>query len=417
MNEELQKDLEQEIEEIDEKALMKEKITSFNDKLKNQQKILIDRLGKKADLYKYKDFDYKPINILRKYVYAVIGANRLLNIVNNNRGTILNQSIKLFINYYESMNNNLATWVFTCVRTPYISIINTEGLNIDIASYGNISDLNQNKIEDVYIRLETRLTGFIKSLYEDDALNKIDQSIISYLSLIVTKDAYIPKEFFTLFEYSRIKTFNQELQFLNEKQSQMILAVYILVKILCKNILLDNQFNKSASLSNATKNNYKICASIIYRSVIDYFKGVCPVVRRINNMVSFKDDKEISRAHASSMEKKKLLYEINESKPQGEVDLSYLEACKKYDANKKNLNLNISKEDGKALEKVVEKIQKYEPDTDELEIEAINKICYKSADLKTFQRFAEKNKYVLSKYIAIFLEKLISKLEVKSIQS
>jgi hypothetical protein len=414
-NEELQRDLQKQIEQIDEDAFIKDKITSFKEKLMNQQKAKMDRLAKKVDLYKDKPFDYKPINHFRKLVYTIIGANRLLNIVNSNKVTVLNQSVKLFINYYESMHNSLSSWVFNCIRTPYISIINTEGLNINIASFGDVSESNLNKIEDVYLRLEIRLTGLMKSLYEDGVLDKLDSSLISYLSLIVTKDAFIPKSFFTLFEYSRIKTVNQEIVELNNNQIKMILAVYILVKILCKAILLDNQFNKNTNLKVSIKNNYKICASIIYRSVIDYFKVFCPAVRKINNFESFDDHKISSRVLNDEISNKKTLFNNAEQVfVETEIDPSYLEACKKYKANKKHNNLSISDEDKKALEKVIEKIPKLSPDTDDLEIEAINNMCYKASELKSFKRFAEKDNYDLSQFMIIFLEKLINKLEVKS---
>jgi hypothetical protein len=408
--------LEKEIEQIDEDAFIKDKITSFKEKLKNQQKAKIDRLAKKIDLYKDKEFEFKPINHFRKLVYAIIGANRLLNIVNSNKATILNQSVKLFINYYESMHNSLSSWVFNCIRTPYISIINTEDLNINISSYGDISESNLNKIGDVYIRLETRLTGFMKSLYEDGVIDKLDSSLISYLSLIVTKDAFIPKSFFTLFEYSRIKTTNQELGELNHNQIRMILAIYILVKILCKGILLDNQFNKNSNLKISVKKNYKICASIIYRTVIDYFKGFCPTIRKINNFESF-DDSKVYQSDFPNKDnyeiKKALFHNAEPIIDQSEIDPNFLEACKRYQTNKKN-NLNISDEDKRALEKVIEKIPKLNPDTDDLEIEVINNMCYKAKELNSFKLFAERENYDLSKFMLIFLEKLISRLEVKS---
>jgi hypothetical protein len=314
------------------------------------------------------------------------------------------QSLNMFVIHYESMNAALNNWVFSCIRVPFLSILNTQYLEIDLTSYS----INSKMINDVYIRLETRVSGFIKGLYEEDAFEKLDSNIISYLSLIVTNNAYIPKEFFNIFTYSRLQTENQELKNLNDNQMKMILACYIICQILCKNILLDQNFSQNSLKSTRVKNNLKMCASVIYRTTIEYFKKNCPILRKITDMSKFSDLE--GEANDKNLNKK-VLYE--EKNPEGEIDPSYLEACKKFekinDDKKKQINEKLNFED---LTKVIEKIQKLNPDGNPDEIECINKACYQPKDLVSFYKLAEKNKYDMSNLIIELLDKLIGILDV-----
>jgi hypothetical protein len=263
----------------------------------------------------------KPINHFRKYVYAIIIGHRFLNIKYKMNRFVRLHSLKLFINYYESIESTLGQWVFSSIRTPYLSILNFENLKIDITD--NINLNNKEEVDQRWLKLETRLDGIMNHLTDNITENKLGTNLIAFLNLIITNNSYIPKEFFTLYEYCRINTVNSELQDLDNPKKQMILCIYILCKILCKNILLDQQYSKGAIRMSNVKKNYKMCASVIYRGVVDSFRNNCPVKRRITEIIKFDDSHKFTNLVG------KHFYELNKN-PVEPIDPSYSEACKLY---------------------------------------------------------------------------------------
>lgn len=429
-NDKIKADLEGEDNSIleDFEKLKNEKKNNFKDKILSKQKMLNERLNIQAERFRNKVYEYekqfikykftiinyfhkfrlKLKNRFRSYVYSVIISHRLLNIVNSTKSTMHSQSLNMFVLNYESMNTALNNWVFSCIRVPFLSILNTQYLEIDLTSYS----VNSKSITDVYIRLETRVSGFIKCLFEEESLEKLDVHLKSYLNLLITNNAFIPKEFFNIFCYSRLTTENQELKNLNDYQMKMILACYIICQILCKNILIDQNFSQNSINSTRVKNNLKMCASVIYRSTIDYFSKNCPILRKITDMATYIDTEGDDSQKNSN---RKMLYDNIEKNPEGEIDPSYLEACKKFEKiheeKQKQLMEKFNSDD---ILKVIEKIQKFSPDSNPNEIECIHKAVYQPKDLTSFYKMAEKNKYDLSSLLIEFLDKLIGNLNVNN---
>ncbi len=88
-----------------------------------------------------------------------------------------------------------------------------------------------------YIKLETRLKEIISHLMLNTTEDKLDNNVLSYISLLISQGSVIPHKFFTLFELSRIETISNELINVNERQQKMIVCFYILIKILIHSIL------------------------------------------------------------------------------------------------------------------------------------------------------------------------------------
>jgi hypothetical protein len=104
----------------------------------------------------------------------------------------------------------LSNWVFSVIRTSYLSILNFEELKIDLVDHA--SSGSSDDIKTRYLKLETRVKGMMKGLIENIEPEKISTSILTFLKMLTTNNSYIPRQFFTVFELSRIHTENSELR-------------------------------------------------------------------------------------------------------------------------------------------------------------------------------------------------------------
>jgi len=86
----------------------------------------------------------------------------------------------------------------------------------------------------------------MESLIENTTEYRIDKQLRSYLKFLIGNQSIIPIKFFVLFELTRIKTENSELQNMTVGQQKMILAFYILVKILIKKIFIDHKYSETS---------------------------------------------------------------------------------------------------------------------------------------------------------------------------
>jgi hypothetical protein len=308
------------------------------------------------------------------------------------------------------MDSSLNQWVFSCIRMPFLSIINVENLDLNITNYNVATKEGEN----AFIRLETRLKGFLKNLKDAIQEDRIDTNIIAFLNILITDDSYIPKEFFVLFEYSRITTENNLLKNLDEYQKQMILAVYIFCKIICKNILIEGKFSQGLDINARTKNNFKMCATVFYRGVIDYFKEKCEILRNIKNMKSYNDN--LNKNESSN--RKKLYDNYIQRLPNKEIDKSYLNACRKYEGKNKSIGDSlIPIKDMVNLKKIVEKMPKFEPDGNVNEIEIIFKNVYTLKELVGYILISEKYRFDISSEIVEFILILINYINLKKMNS
>jgi len=80
-------------------------------------------------------------------------------------------------------------------------------------------------------------------LIEHTNHNEIEQNSIKFLHLITSEYSYIPKEFFFKYELARIEYKDSIVVNLNENQKMLIIAFYVILKILVINIFLENKFS------------------------------------------------------------------------------------------------------------------------------------------------------------------------------
>jgi hypothetical protein len=108
-----------------------------------------------------------------------------------------------------------------------------------VEASGRFKNVNS-EIKESYIKLETRLKGFMDNLILNTNKNTIGVSIISFLKLITTNYSCIPFRIFTMFEITRLGININTLSTFNNNQMAMVLCFYILIKILVKRILIEN---------------------------------------------------------------------------------------------------------------------------------------------------------------------------------
>jgi len=118
------------------------KLMGVKDKLKLQRDFMnqknISTIDK--DLRKYTTHSLdpfhggkKPINKFRAYIILVQMFMRLKFQAKHSLTQIRLISVRGFVKFYETIDIELRNWLFNCIKIPYQSIINNEGLNVNIA--------------------------------------------------------------------------------------------------------------------------------------------------------------------------------------------------------------------------------------------------------------------------------------------
>jgi len=168
------------------------------------------------------------------------------------------------------------TMFFSAIKDDFMSLINDESLNIDfIVDGGFFKKSSSNVDNDKFYNIEARLQKIFGKLtsYTNNHLNV---KLINFLQILTTNNSCVPSSFFTFFERTRISfSDNLTLNNLNQNQKDMIICFFVLVKILVKQIFIEYPNKESIENSNVKK-NLKMIASIIYRSIVDYFSGLIP---------------------------------------------------------------------------------------------------------------------------------------------
>ncbi len=131
-------------------------------------------------------------------------------------------------------------WSIYWCNKIFIKITNNIDLKIDLTDYNNDSLELKQKMKEVSIIINK----IFKSLTLSTNTDKIDKKSVTFLKSIYTSNNFIPFKFFSLFELSRIKSYGGCLFNIKEQHKSMIISIFILLKILVKNILIDLIFTK-----------------------------------------------------------------------------------------------------------------------------------------------------------------------------
>lgn len=136
-----------------------------------------------------------------------MAASRFLNVKYNSNSIYRLEIIRIFASYYETVHPTIEKWVFSCIRTPYLSIYNNDDLNLNLS---NLFDTGKTK-ERTYIAIETRIKGFFEGLTANTTEDLMELNIRKLLSIVTNQGSFVPLRFFYRFVLCRIKTENSEL--------------------------------------------------------------------------------------------------------------------------------------------------------------------------------------------------------------
>ena len=115
--------------------------------------------------------------------------------------------------------------VYNTVKEPFLEILNDSELILNL-TYDNEDN------HEVYYTLQEYIERIMKG-FETKFFDGLSSEMLTYLSLYVTNQCFIPKDFFTTFELVRFRTTETgEFIELDDNSRKMILIFYIFIKIL-----------------------------------------------------------------------------------------------------------------------------------------------------------------------------------------
>jgi hypothetical protein len=152
-------------------------------------------------------------------------------------------------------------------------------------------------------------------------------------------------------------------------------------------------------------------SSVFYRSVVEYFRELCPVIRKIEDITKFDD----SKGHKNSI--CRYFYNPEDKMTNGDTNKKYLIACRKQERKKMAAKeeFTVTLEDMRSLKKLAQGIPSFSPDTDIHEISIIDEQLYSQKDLEIWNKMAKDNGYDLKDEIKLFLTKLLKMIQLTNL--
>ena len=251
----------------------------------SQEKIEIyEKISEKLILYKNKINTLYPLNKFRSYVFLIIAARRILNVQFILYKHIKFDVIKYFLLYFEDMDIIIKKLIYNSVRRPLLLILKNKHVDLNIA-------IEKENAKEIFLDIKEFIEAIIKG-FNTIFFNGISENILSFLALFVSNFSFIYQDFFTTFELIRFDTTKTgDFINLNNNQRKMILAFYLFIKILLKNIFLELIFNQNCikNLNKKSKLNIKMIVSILYRGLINYFKENVDAIKNVEELEKIND--------------------------------------------------------------------------------------------------------------------------------
>jgi hypothetical protein len=94
----------------------------LNSKFSEEKKLLSNKLKNIVSKISKSTFMMKRINVFRSLVYTVIASLKIEKLFIEKKKYIRVESLKTFVNYYESLDCDLQEWLFSSIRIPYLSV-------------------------------------------------------------------------------------------------------------------------------------------------------------------------------------------------------------------------------------------------------------------------------------------------------
>ncbi|EAR88136.2 hypothetical protein TTHERM_00016010 (macronuclear) [Tetrahymena thermophila SB210] len=180
--------------------------------------------------------------------------------------------------------------------TNWVEQVSSRGLNLilDVKASCDISKKLSEKemrkrVDNLKLRVKALLDGLADNCKEEDIGNIAVQIFGTYINNF----NFPPQQQLYKFEINRLKfTYFGALNDMNARQQQMLLLVFIIIKVLILVTLNTSQkhFDKLKD-SNDLKINLKVIKSVIYEILIEYLRNTCPPIQ--NNQVMLSADKKI----------------------------------------------------------------------------------------------------------------------------
>ncbi|KAL4476424.1 hypothetical protein ABPG74_010157 [Tetrahymena malaccensis] len=180
--------------------------------------------------------------------------------------------------------------------TNWVEQVSSRGLNLilDVKASCDISKKLSEKemkkrVDNLKLRVKALLDGLADNCKEEDIGNIAVQIFGTYTNNF----NFPPQQQLYKFEINRLKfTYFGALNDMNARQQQMLLLVFIIIKVLILVTLSTSQkhFEKLKD-SNDLKMNLKVIKSVIYEILIEYLRNTCPPIQ--NNQVMLSADKKI----------------------------------------------------------------------------------------------------------------------------
>jgi len=149
--------------------------------------------------------------------------------------------------------------------------------------------------------------------------------------------------------------------------------------------------------------NIKIISSILYKSILTYFKTTCRLKRKIKDISTF-DDNNLKHDYAYQLFMANSLFDYSKVE-----NKSYRSALTRYmnKFNKKEMQMKeLSKQEESVNNKIYMNMSKFKPDTYENEIEILTSKLYNENDLKIYYVLSKKSNFDISENIIEFLDKI-----------
>jgi len=180
----------------------------------------------------------------------------------------------------------------------------------------------------------------------------------------------------------------------------MIILWFLVIEVLVKNILLDNNYRKHISNNENINRDFKIIASILYRVVINFIQTNFKIDKsNINSLEYYHNLTSGSKnpVQLFEFEKDKKINDLKKKIKNEVMDSEYVSAYGKY------LNALELEEDEQEEQIILYKMNKIiknnDKDKDYMEITSINNSLYQQRNLKIYSYCSQANNFNLIKII------------------
>ncbi|TNV83734.1 hypothetical protein FGO68_gene7231 [Halteria grandinella] len=168
-------------------------------------------------------------------------------------------------------------WLIKSIKHPLISLIkDPENLNLNFT----IPSLSSVEQQSRLMKAKVRLKGILKGLLEQSTEETVPMPLVSFLGSLVKREQYVPDGFLTQFEMDRLNLDKYgALISVSEKQVQMVMGNYILIKVLVCQIMANPEklglipdSQKEGLQRNNITANFRVLASMLYYTVMEFME-------------------------------------------------------------------------------------------------------------------------------------------------